>query len=274
MRSPRRIRMPSSSARIRSPSSTASRWASRGIAADALEQLRSMRGRTIVFHTALALLNARSGRCQTALVDVAARSAASTMPRCGPISTASSHSIARASVKSEALGIALFTRIASDDPTALIGLPLIRLHRHAARRRREPASMSLPATRARPALSRSESAGRRAGGHVLPRRTIEIARALGAFRRRDAEDRAAVPEDPRPVPPLQEIAIAELERAHPGGAHRRTARTGAGGARPRALLAMRAARASPTPVRCWSRRRIAQACRSFRWSGRRRCCWR
>jgi septum formation protein len=31
------------------------------------------------------------------------------------------------SVKSEALGIALFSRIASDDPTALIGLPLIRL---------------------------------------------------------------------------------------------------------------------------------------------------
>ena len=31
------------------------------------------------------------------------------------------------SVKAEALGIALVARIASDDPTALIGLPLIRL---------------------------------------------------------------------------------------------------------------------------------------------------
>ena len=31
------------------------------------------------------------------------------------------------SVKVETLGIALFTRVASDDPTALIGLPLIRL---------------------------------------------------------------------------------------------------------------------------------------------------
>jgi septum formation protein len=30
-------------------------------------------------------------------------------------------------VKSEALGIALFEAIESDDPTALIGLPLIRL---------------------------------------------------------------------------------------------------------------------------------------------------
>jgi septum formation protein len=31
------------------------------------------------------------------------------------------------SVKSDALGIALFARIDSDDPTALVGLPLIRL---------------------------------------------------------------------------------------------------------------------------------------------------
>src|SRR5215813_2096831 len=37
--------------------------------ADAFEQLRAMRGRTVVFHTAVALLNAASGRCQTALVD-------------------------------------------------------------------------------------------------------------------------------------------------------------------------------------------------------------
>jgi septum formation protein len=33
------------------------------------------------------------------------------------------------SVRSEALGIALFDRIVSDDPTALIGLPLIALIR-------------------------------------------------------------------------------------------------------------------------------------------------
>jgi septum formation protein len=32
-----------------------------------------------------------------------------------------------ASVKAETLGIAIFDRIGSDDPTALIGLPLIRL---------------------------------------------------------------------------------------------------------------------------------------------------
>jgi septum formation protein len=95
--------------------------------AHALEQLRSMRGRTIVFHTAIALLNARSGRCQTALVDVASTfrslddaALRAYLDRERPFDCAGS-------VKAEALGIALFTRIASDDPTALIGLPLIRL---------------------------------------------------------------------------------------------------------------------------------------------------
>jgi len=96
-------------------------------AAHALEQLRSMRGRTIVFHTAIALLNARSGRCQTALVDVASTfrslddaALQAYLDREQPFDCAGS-------VKAEALGIVLFTRIASDDPTALIGLPLIRL---------------------------------------------------------------------------------------------------------------------------------------------------
>ena len=93
----------------------------------ALEQLRAMRGRTIVFHTGLALLNAGTGRCQTALVDVASTfrslddaALEAYLDREQPFDCAGS-------VKAEALGITLFTRIASDDPTALIGLPLIRL---------------------------------------------------------------------------------------------------------------------------------------------------
>ena len=94
---------------------------------DAVQQLRAMRGRTIIFHTALALLNARTGRCQQALVDVASTfrelgdaQLAAYIDRDQPYDCAGS-------VKCEALGIALFSRIASDDPTALIGLPLIRL---------------------------------------------------------------------------------------------------------------------------------------------------
>lgn len=95
--------------------------------ADALEQLRAMRGRTVVFHTALALVNAATGVCRAALVDVASTfrqlddaALEDYLDRERPFDCAGS-------VKSEALGIALFTRIASDDPTALIGLPLIRL---------------------------------------------------------------------------------------------------------------------------------------------------
>ena len=95
--------------------------------ADALEQLRAMRGRTVVFHTAVALLNTRSGRCQSALVDVVSTfrslddaALKAYLERERPFDCAGS-------VKAEALGIVLLTRIASDDPTALIGLPLIRL---------------------------------------------------------------------------------------------------------------------------------------------------
>jgi len=95
--------------------------------AHALEQLRAMRGRTVVFHTAVALLNARSGVCRSALVDVASTfrspddaALEAYLDREQPFDCAGS-------VRSEGLGISLFTRIGSDDPTALIGLPLIRL---------------------------------------------------------------------------------------------------------------------------------------------------
>ena len=96
-------------------------------AADALAQLKWMRGQTIVFHTGLALVDGRSGRCRRALVDVASTfrqlddaALQDYLARDQPYDCAGS-------VRIEALGIALFTRVASDDPTALIGLPLIRL---------------------------------------------------------------------------------------------------------------------------------------------------
>jgi septum formation protein len=94
---------------------------------EAIAQLRRMRGRTVVFHTAVSLVDAATGVARSALVDVASTfrnlddaALAAYVDRELPLDCAGS-------VKSEALGIALFTRIASDDPTALIGLPLIRL---------------------------------------------------------------------------------------------------------------------------------------------------
>ncbi|MGH8799584.1 MAG: Maf family protein [Casimicrobiaceae bacterium] len=95
--------------------------------AQALEQLKAMQGRTIVFHTGLVLLDAKSGRCRRALVDVASTfrqfddsALEAYLARDEPYDCAGS-------VKVEALGIVLFTRVASDDPTALVGLPLVRL---------------------------------------------------------------------------------------------------------------------------------------------------
>jgi len=95
--------------------------------ADAVAQLTALSGSTVVFHTGLALLDAADGHCQTAMVDVRStfRELSRTeieayLRRDQPYDCA-------ASVKSDAFGIALFVRIESDDPTALVGLPLIRL---------------------------------------------------------------------------------------------------------------------------------------------------
>jgi septum formation protein len=93
----------------------------------AVLQLSAMSGRTVVFHTGLALLDSATGACQSAVVDVrstfrelARDEIEAYLRRDQPYDCA-------ASVKSDTLGIALFARIESDDPTALIGLPLIRL---------------------------------------------------------------------------------------------------------------------------------------------------
>jgi septum formation protein len=93
--------------------------------ADAVAQLRAASGRTAVFHTGVALVDAASGRCRTRLVDVTSTfrvlsddDIARYLAREQPYDCAGS-------VRSEGFGIALFERIASDDPSALIGLPLI-----------------------------------------------------------------------------------------------------------------------------------------------------
>ena len=95
--------------------------------AHGLQMLASMSGRTIVFHTALAVLNAHSGRLRTALVDVASTFRALDQRELEAYLDHDQPYDCAGAVRVESLGIALFTRVASDDPTALIGLPLIRL---------------------------------------------------------------------------------------------------------------------------------------------------
>jgi septum formation protein len=93
----------------------------------AIAQLKALSGRTVTFHTGVALCDADSGRCRSTLVDV--------ISTFRPLADAEIDEYLRrekpydcaGAVKSERLGIALFERIVSDDPTALIGLPLIAL---------------------------------------------------------------------------------------------------------------------------------------------------
>ena len=95
----------------------------------ATAQLRQMRGQTVIFQTALAVVCLESGFLQQdiAAVRVVFRD----------LSDAEIEHYLRAeqpydcagSAKSEGLGIALLERIDNDDPTALIGLPLIRTTR-------------------------------------------------------------------------------------------------------------------------------------------------
>jgi septum formation protein len=93
----------------------------------ALAQLRLMRGRTVTFHSALCLLDSRNGRVQTA--DVQTRATFRDLPDSeleAYLHLEHPYDVA-GSAKSEGLGIALLSRVESEDPTALVGLPLIAL---------------------------------------------------------------------------------------------------------------------------------------------------
>lgn len=98
-----------------------------GSHASAVRQLRLMSGKTTVFHTAICLYDAASDEMQCANV-----------PTTVQMRELSDETIERylrqdqpydcaGSAKIESLGIALVEKVESDDPTALIGLPLITL---------------------------------------------------------------------------------------------------------------------------------------------------
>ena len=94
---------------------------------NATGQLRQMRGKEVVFHTGLCLLNSATGRAQVRCIDT----------RVGfrKLSDAEIESYldkedalnCAGSAKSEGLGISLLSYLRGDDPNALVGLPLIAL---------------------------------------------------------------------------------------------------------------------------------------------------
>ncbi|HMW22280.1 MAG TPA: Maf family nucleotide pyrophosphatase [Burkholderiaceae bacterium] len=93
--------------------------------AAAVAQLRAQSGREVQFYTAVAVVRAQVGFARSALTTVGVRfrtldeAAIQTYLRLDrPYDCAGS-------AKCETLGIALLERVVSDDPTALVGLPLI-----------------------------------------------------------------------------------------------------------------------------------------------------
>jgi septum formation protein len=92
----------------------------------ATAQLRAMRGQTVIFQTALAVVCHATGFEQVDIAAVRVVFRDLTDEEITAYLIAEEPYDCAGSAKSEGLGIALLERIDSDDPTALVGLPLIR----------------------------------------------------------------------------------------------------------------------------------------------------
>jgi septum formation protein len=103
------------------------RFGKPGTRENAIVQLRLMRGKEVVFHTGLCLLDSASGRVRSCCVDthvgfreLGDAEIESYLDKEDALNCAGS-------AKSEGLGISLLSYMRGDDPNALIGLPLIAL---------------------------------------------------------------------------------------------------------------------------------------------------
>ncbi|TFZ02467.1 septum formation inhibitor Maf [Ramlibacter henchirensis] len=92
----------------------------------ATAQLRRMSGRTVIFQTAVAVVCRSSGLVQQDLAPVRVEFRRLSHEEIERYLQAERPYDCAGSAKSEGLGIALLDAIHSDDPTALVGLPLIR----------------------------------------------------------------------------------------------------------------------------------------------------
>ena len=92
----------------------------------AVAQLRQMRGQTVVFQTAVSVVCLESGFEENSLAAVSVKFRDLTDIEIENYLRAEQPYDCAGSAKSEGLGITLLASIDSDDPTALVGLPLIR----------------------------------------------------------------------------------------------------------------------------------------------------
>lgn len=94
---------------------------------NATRQLQAMRGQIFVFHTAVALLRVKSKKIQSRVVSTEVVFRDYTDDEIQNYLDREDALDCAGSAKSEGLGAALISRMRSDDPTALIGLPLLAL---------------------------------------------------------------------------------------------------------------------------------------------------
>lgn len=96
---------------------------------NAMAQLQAMRGKEVTFHTALCLMNSATGRIQVAGVPTEVRFRVFSDKEITDYLDREDALNCAGSAKSEGLGVTLLDYMRSDDPTALVGLPLIALCR-------------------------------------------------------------------------------------------------------------------------------------------------
>jgi len=95
--------------------------------ANAVRQLRALSGKSADFFTAVALLDSANGNLQTRVVPCRVHFRQLDDKRIERYLEREKPYDCAGSAKAEGLGIALIARIETDDPTSLIGLPLIAL---------------------------------------------------------------------------------------------------------------------------------------------------
>jgi septum formation protein len=108
-------------------SSGGQRYAKPGDHENATRQLRELSGKTAQFDTAVALLDTRSGELQTRVVPCRVTFRALDDALIERYLQKEKPYDCAGAAKAEGLGIALIARIETEDPTSLIGLPLIAL---------------------------------------------------------------------------------------------------------------------------------------------------
>jgi septum formation protein len=95
----------------------------------ARRQLLLLSGASARFYTAVAVLDTRSGRLEEDMAITEVKFRTLTAPEIERYLLRETPYDCAGSFKAEGLGISLFEAVHSDDPTALIGLPLIRVRR-------------------------------------------------------------------------------------------------------------------------------------------------